>query len=46
MANSVSSHEPVFQFPWSSAVERDTREQTRQDALNAAWQGIRAREDA
>jgi two-component system, sensor histidine kinase PdtaS len=46
MTNSVSSQEPVFQFPWSRGVERDTREQTWHDALNAAWQGFRAREDA
>jgi two-component sensor histidine kinase len=46
MTESVSAQESVFQFPWSRAIERDTRDQTRLDALNAVWQGIRAREDA
>jgi two-component system, sensor histidine kinase PdtaS len=46
MAKSVSAQESVFPFPWSHAVERDTRGETQQDALRAAWQEIRAREDA
>ena len=44
MSDSISARESVFQFPWGSAVGRDTRDQTQHDALTAELQAARARE--
>jgi two-component sensor histidine kinase len=44
MSDSVSAQETVFQFPWGRAVERDSRRQTRHDALTAELQAARTRE--
>jgi two-component sensor histidine kinase len=46
MSDSVSAQEPLFQFPWGRAVERDSPQQTRHDALTSELQAARAREDA
>ena len=46
MSDSVSTQETVFQFPWGRAVERNSREQTRHDALTAELQAAHAREKA
>jgi two-component system, sensor histidine kinase PdtaS len=46
MPNSVSSHDPILQFPGSRTVEQESREQIQQDMLRSALEGIRAREDA
>jgi two-component system, sensor histidine kinase PdtaS len=45
MSDSISSREPVFQFPWNRARERNTDEQTEYAALIAELQAARARED-
>ena len=46
MSDSISGQESVFQFPWGSAVGRDTRQQNQHDALTAELQAARARETA
>jgi two-component system, sensor histidine kinase PdtaS len=46
MSDSVSTEKTVFQFPWGRAVERDSRRQTRHDALTAELEAARAREKA
>lgn len=46
MSSSISSREPVFEFPKSQAVERDTVDQRRYDALTAELQASLAREGA
>jgi two-component sensor histidine kinase len=45
MNSSISSPEPVFQFPRSQTVERDTIDRRRYDALAAELQASLARED-
>jgi two-component system, sensor histidine kinase PdtaS len=46
MPNSLSSHDPMLEFPGSRTVEQESREQIQQDLLRCALEGIRAREDA
>jgi two-component system, sensor histidine kinase PdtaS len=46
MSDSISSHEPVFPFPWAHGDERDSRRQTQDDTLLAELQASRAREEA
>jgi len=46
MSTLISSPEPVFQFPRSQAVEPDTIDRRRYDALAAELQAALAREDA
>jgi two-component sensor histidine kinase len=44
MSDSISAQEATLQFPWGRAIEPDSREQTRHDALTAELQVARARE--
>jgi two-component system, sensor histidine kinase PdtaS len=46
MSDSISAQETTLQFPWGRALEPDSREQTRHDALTAELQVARAREKA
>ena len=46
MSDSISAQETILQFPWRRAIEPDSREQTRHDALTAELQVARAREKA
>ena len=45
MSSSISAREPVFQFPRSQTVERNTIDRRRYDALAAELQASLARED-
>jgi two-component sensor histidine kinase len=45
MRNSIYAREPAFQFPRSQAVERNTIDQSRYDALVAEFQASLAREE-
>ena len=46
MSDSIPAQEPVFQFPWSGARERNTYDQMQHAALLAELQAARSREDA
>ena len=47
MSDSIPAQETILQFPWGrAALESDSREQTRHDALTAELQVARAREKA
>ena len=46
MSDSISAQETILPFPWGRAIEPDSREQTRHDALTAELQVARAREKA
>ena len=46
MSGSISAQETILQFRWGRAIEPDSREQTRHDALTAELQVARAREKA